>query len=261
MVAPRPGVRGAGGTGAAQSELMKPPPPAARAPLPVGRPVGLGVLLVALAVAAVVVPAPDAARIEAWTSSLGPLAPVTFALVFAAAVPTPLPKSVLTTATGLLFGIPVGTAVVVVGATVGAVASFLIARLLGRDAVARLTRGRLERVDALVERHGILAALAVRWVPVLPFTLLNYACGVTAMRLRHYALGTAIGVVPGSTLWVVVGSVGGHLSPWVPAGVSVGLAAVTLAAGAGVIRVRNRTSAERDPVSMNDTMESNEHVE
>jgi hypothetical protein len=68
----------------------------------------------------------------------------------------------------------------------------------------------------------------VRFIPLLPFTMLNYACGVTAMRLGHYTLGTFLALVPGSSVWVIVGSLGGRVSPWLPAAVSVGLAAIML---------------------------------
>jgi uncharacterized membrane protein YdjX (TVP38/TMEM64 family) len=96
----------------------------------------------------------------------------------------------------------------------------------------------------------VLAALAVRFVPVLPFTVLNYACGVTAMRLRHYAIGTAVGMVPGSTLWVAVGSVGGEISPWLPALVSVGLATLTLGVGTVVHRRRSGTPGDQPSPSV-----------
>jgi uncharacterized membrane protein YdjX (TVP38/TMEM64 family) len=104
----------------------------------------------------------------------------------------------------------------------------------------------------MIERHGILAALVVRLVPVLPFTLLNYACGVTAMRFRHYTLGTAVGLVPGSTAVVALGSVGGEISPWVPALVSIGLGVVTLIIGAAWQRRRaagaNREGCSENPI-------------
>jgi len=193
----------------------------------------VALLVGALVVVAVTVRLPDLAHVQAWIATLGPAAPAAFALAYALAVPAPLPKSVLNTAAGVAFGIPLGASVVIVGTTAGATLSFLIARWLGRDVVASWTGGRIERVDALVARRGLLAALAVRWVPVLPFTVLNYACGVTSMRLRHYALGTAVGVIPGSTAWVALGSLGGNVSPWLPVGISVGLAIATLLAGAG----------------------------
>lgn len=216
-------------------------PPARKAAL-------LVVLLAALGAASLTIDLPDVGEVRAWIGSLGPVAPVAFVAVYALVVPAPLPKSVLTTAAGVVFGLPLGVAVVVAGATGGAVLAFGIARLLGRDAVERMARGRLDRVDTLIERHGVLAALVVRFVPVLPFTLLNYACGVTVMRLPHFALGTAIGVVPVSTALVALGSAGAHVSLWIPAAVSVGLGAVSLAIGLAVHRRRDgRPGPEHGP--------------
>ena len=217
------------------------------APGPAARAVALAVLLGALVAGALLVPVPDLAAVRAWVAGFGPAAPVAFAVVYALAVPAPFPKSVLSTTAGLAFGIPLGSAAVIVGGLAGCVLSFLLARRLGRDAVARLTRGRVERVDALIERHGVLAALAVRVVPVLPFTLVNYACGVTSMRLRHYALGTLIDSIPKSIAIVALGSIAGGISPWIPAGASLTLAAITLSVGALVHHHRRPSSPPPPP--------------
>lgn len=198
----------------------------------------LAVLLVALPVAATTVHMPDLGAVRAWIAGLGPWGPVTFTLVYAAAVPAPLPKSVLSTAAGLAFGIPLGVTLVIGGGTAGAVVAFGLARWLGRDAVARMTSGRVERVDGMIERHGVAAALLVRVVPVLPYTVLNYACGVTAMRLRHYVVGTALGGLPGTVAYVALGSLGARISPWVPAIASVGLGLATLGTGAAWSQLR-----------------------
>lgn len=191
----------------------------------------LVVVLAVLVVAAVTVELPDVAVLRDWIISLGPLAPVVFVAGYALVVPAPIPKSVLSTVAGVAFGIPLGASLVVAGATAGAVLAFLIARILGRDAVEAMARGRLDRVDDVIERHGVLAAVVVRFVPVLPFTLLNYACGVTSMRLTHYALGTAVGVVPGTIAIVALGSAGAQVSLWVPAVASVSLGLLSLMGG------------------------------
>ncbi|HEY6795793.1 MAG TPA: TVP38/TMEM64 family protein [Kineosporiaceae bacterium] len=202
----------------------------------------LVVLIVALAVVGATIGVPDLGTVRSWIAARGPLAPVAFGAVYALAVPAPVPKSVLSTAAGLAFGIPLGALVVVAGGTAGALLAFLVGRWLGRDAVAALTRGRLRQVDDLVQRHPVAAALVVRLVPALPFTMLNYACGVTAMRARHFTLGTAIGITPGTTAFVALGSIGGQLSPWIPVSASAVLAALTL--GTGV--ARHRTVRRRD---------------
>jgi uncharacterized membrane protein YdjX (TVP38/TMEM64 family) len=174
---------------------------------------------------------PDVSVLRAWIVSLGPFAPVVFMAVYALVVPAPFPKSVLTTMAGVAFGVARGIPLVVGGATAGAVLAFLLARTLGRDAVSRLARGHLDRIDAVITHRGILAALVVRFIPILPFTLLNYACGVTAMRLRHFALGTAVGSIPGTSAMIVISSTGAQISLWVPTIISITLGLTSLAGG------------------------------
>jgi uncharacterized membrane protein YdjX (TVP38/TMEM64 family) len=188
-------------------------------------------LLGLLVAAALTVDLPDISVLQAQVLALGPLAPVAFVVGYAAIVPLPIPKSILTTVAAVAFGVWPGVPLVVVGATCGAILAFVIARVLGRDTVNRLAGHRLARVDDVIQRHGILAALTVRFVPVLPFTILNYACGVTAMRLRHYALGTALGIVPGNTAIVVLASTGAKISLWVPVLFSATLAVISLSGG------------------------------
>jgi uncharacterized membrane protein YdjX (TVP38/TMEM64 family) len=211
------------------------------------RAVALCGVLVVLCVAAVTVDLPDVSQLRTWITSLGPLAPLVFVAGYALVVPAPVPKSVLTTVAGVAFGLRLGIPLVVAGATLGAVLAFGIARVLGRDAVDRLARGHLDRVDAAIVRHGILAALVIRFVPILPFTLLNYACGVTAMRLRHYVLGTALGLVPGTSAVVALGSSGAQLSLWVPVLTSVGLGLLSL--GVGAVWHHRSTAAARGAVT------------
>ena len=205
-------------------------------------------VLVALVVAALTVDLPDVAVLREWILSLGVLAPLVFVAGYALVVPFPVPKSVLNAVAGVAFGVGLGLPLVVAGATAGAVLAFGIARVLGRDVVDRMAGGRLDQVDAVIERHGVLAALLVRFVPVLPFTLLNYACGVTTMRLRHYVTGTAVGLIPGTSVMIVLSSSGARISLWVPAIMSVSLGTLSLGGGlAWHHRARRQSRRHRLP--------------
>lgn len=133
----------------------------------------------------------------------------------------------LTAAGGALFGLWAGAGLSLAGALVGAIISFGAGRLLGRDAVDRLIRGRLMRVDALLADHGLSAILVVRLVPLVPFIAINYASGLSGVRFRHYVLGSALGMVPGSLAYAALGAYG--TNPW---GLAVaGSALVALVAG------------------------------
>lgn len=163
-----------------------------------------------LAVAAVALLAvgigPDVATIRRWVSAGEWVAPVVFVLLYAGLTVALVPGSVLTLAGGLLFGGGLGSVVSVVGATVGATIAFTIARAAGRRAVERLVSGRAARVDRWLAYRGILAVVTLRLVPLVPFSVANYAAGITAVRRRDFVVGTAVGIVPGTVAYTVLGS-------------------------------------------------------
>jgi len=142
----------------------------------------LVVLVGAGAAVAVMVGLPDLAGLRDYVAALGPSAPAVFVLLYAAATLAPLPKNVMSAVAGLVFGLAAGIGVVLVAAMLGASTAFVLGRALGRDAVERFTGTRVERVDQLLRRRGILAVIGLRLVPVLPFTAINYAAGLTAVR-------------------------------------------------------------------------------
>lgn len=195
-------------------------------------------------VAAALVGLPDVERLRADIAAAGPVAPVLFVLVYAAATLAPLPKNVLAVVAGALFGLMPGIAIVLPAALLGAGAAFVLGRLLGRDAVERITGTRIARVDALLQRHGLLAVLGVRLVPVLPFTAINYAAGLTAVRARDYVLGTALGIIPGTSAFVALGAYGTSPDQWPFALAVIALAALTTA---GVALARRRYRAGTTP--------------
>lgn len=170
-------------------------------------------LLVAGAISlALALGTPDIERMRSRVDAAGAWGPVFYFCLYAALALIPCPKALLTAASGALFGLWVGAGIALAGALVGAIAAFGIGRLLGRDAVDRLIRGRLARVDELLSDHGLTAVLVVRLVPLVPFTAINYASGLSGVRFRHYASGSAIGMVPGSLAYAALGAYG--TDPW-----------------------------------------------
>ncbi|WP_218153176.1 MULTISPECIES: TVP38/TMEM64 family protein [unclassified Streptomyces] len=152
----------------------------------------------------------DGARLLAGfgerVDALGAWAPLVFALCYALAVTALLPGAVLSATAGALFGVPVGAATVLVGATLGASLSFGIGRRLGRPAVERYAgTGRLARLDAFLARRGFLAVLVMRLVPLFPFNLVNYGAGVSGVRFLPFVTATALGIVPGTLTLVGLG--------------------------------------------------------
>jgi uncharacterized membrane protein YdjX (TVP38/TMEM64 family) len=143
-----------------------------------------------------------------WTRGLGALAPV---LVAAAYVPASLllvPGSILTLGAGFLFGVGVGTVAVSIGSVMGAAAAFLAGRTLARGWVERKVAAdpRLRALDGAVARQGFKIVLLTRLSPIFPFNLLNYAYGASPVAFRDYLLASWIGMLPGTLLYVYLGS-------------------------------------------------------
>lgn len=211
-----------------------------------GRPVlrlGILVILVAAsAVAVLVFPLPPLDDIRGYFSNSGWWGPAVFIVGYAALTLAPVPKSVLSVAAGLVFGLAAGVAVVFAAAILGAVAAFWLGRWLGRDAVERFTGARVEKIDDLLQRRGLAAMIGVRLIPILPFTVINYAAGLTSLRWRPYFLGTAIGILPGTVSYVTLGASG--LQPGWQLYLALGLLALlTLAGVVAAGRRRRRTNA------------------
>lgn len=212
---------------------------------PLLRLVLLGVFVAVVATVGFVFVPHDVEQIRAWSTQVGWTGVVLFTLLYAALTLSPAPKNVLGIAAGLVWGFPVAFAMVYVGALLGAAASFLIGRALGREAVERFTGARVARLDAALGRRGLLVVLSARLIPVIPFTLINYGAGLTSVRRRDYAIGTAVGILPGSAAYVALGAFGWELGPgfWTALAAIGVLVIGGLVAGAIVRRRRDQRGA------------------
>ncbi|SDC38163.1 Uncharacterized membrane protein YdjX, TVP38/TMEM64 family, SNARE-associated domain [Geodermatophilus telluris] len=196
-------------------------------------------VLVALLAAAVgvvlVVDLPDADTVRAWLAGTGPVGLLVVTLGVAAALVAPVPRTAVSLLLGAVLGFWTGLVVAVVGGTLGGLAAFGLSRALGRDAVTRLAGRRLAAVDRALAGRSLGAVVLARLSP-LSYTLVSYAAGVTGVRLRPYAVGTALGIVPGSALHVAAGASAGRLLGWVtsPGGLLVEGAVLLLAVAGGV---------------------------
>ncbi|MGY5884226.1 TVP38/TMEM64 family protein [Modestobacter lacusdianchii] len=126
----------------------------------------------------------------------------------------PTPRSALSVLAGAVFGLSAGLALVLAAALAGGIGGFGASRWLGRSLVQRAFRQRLNRVDEVLSRHGVLAVLTARMLPAPPFAVVSYAAGVSGIALVHFAVGTAVGVIPGSVLYVSLGAAAGSADGW-----------------------------------------------
>ena len=181
----------------------------------------LALLAVAVAGAVAIVvlvvrPTPEAVRawvgdVRDWVDSIGPLAPLVFILVSAGLTPLMFPGPLLAGASGLLFGTALGFPVSLTSAVLGAVIAFLIARYVAGDAVEHLAGPRLKALEALVSRRGFLSVLYARIAPGVPYTLVNYAAGLTRIPLLVFAAATALGAAPRAFAYTALGGSLGNL--------------------------------------------------
>ena len=148
---------------------------------------------------------PEGVRL--WVEGFGVAGPVVFIALYCIAPCLLLPASPLTLASGLLFGPVMGLAYTMVGATGAATLSFLISRYLAGDWVRRKIAGTgLARLDQKVAEEGWKVVAFTRLVPVFPFFLLNYALGLTRVRLSHYVVTTFLGIFPATLAFILFSS-------------------------------------------------------
>ena len=160
-------------------------------------------------VLALLVDVPDVATVRSWLDARGPAGWAVLLAAFSLAPLAPVPRSALSVLAGVLAGFWAGLALSLASGLLAALAGFALARWLGRETVARLAGPRLSRADALLTRRGAVAVLAGRLLPVTPFTLVSYAGGLSGIAPGAYLLGTAVGIVPGSVLYVGIGATAG----------------------------------------------------
>ncbi len=150
----------------------------------------------------------------AWISDLGPWGPVFFIVLYILATVLFLPGLIPTMAAGLLFGVLQGTLLVSISSISGATLAFLIGRYLAREWVAGKIQGnqKFEAIDVAVAQEGWKIVGLTRLSPVFPFNLLNYAFGLTQVSLKDYFLASWIGMLPGTVMYVYIGSLARDLA-------------------------------------------------
>jgi len=146
------------------------------------------------------------AGVRAEVAAAGVWAPVLFVALQAIVTITPLPRTMFTVAAGVLFGSLWGLVLTITGTTLAALAAYGLVRWVGGPIVARHEhRPGFAWVRARLDHSGLLAMLSLRLLPMVPFSLLNYAAGAARVRIVPYIVGTVLGVLPGTVATVVLG--------------------------------------------------------
>jgi uncharacterized membrane protein YdjX (TVP38/TMEM64 family) len=153
----------------------------------------------------------SASRVRGWVDGYGVAGPLVFIAVSASLTVVLFPGPVLAAASGLLFGTALGTPVSIASATLGATLAFSLSRWWAHDAVVALAGPRIAALRAWVGRRGFLTVLYARIAPGVPYTVVNYAAGLTPIALRSFVAATAIGVAPRAFAYTALGGSLGDL--------------------------------------------------
>lgn len=152
-------------------------------------------------------------RFTERVDALGAWGPIVFCVGYVIAAVAFVPGSLLTLAAGAIFGLVKGTLVVLVGATLGSSAAFLVSRYAARQWVEKRLRGNSQfaSIDRAIGQDGRRIAFLLRLSPVIPFNLLNYALGLTTIRFADFVVAS-VGMVPGTLLYVYYGKLAGDVA-------------------------------------------------
>ena len=169
------------------------------------------VLLVAVIVAIRTLPLAEwLESLKTWVSGAGALGYVVYVLAYAVCCVLVVPALALTLGAGAIFGFVAGSIVVLIGATLGATASFLLARTVLRRRVETITAKHVKfaALDRAITREGTKIMWLVRLSGFPPFTWVNYAFGLTGIRLMPYLVTTFFGIIPGTLAFTYAGTAG-----------------------------------------------------
>jgi uncharacterized membrane protein YdjX (TVP38/TMEM64 family) len=195
----------------------------------------LGAALVTFLAAVLVSGSLSADRVRDWVDGQGAAGPLVFIALSASLTVVLFPGPVLAGASGLLFGTALGTPVSITAATLGATIAFSLSRWWAHDAVVALAGPRLTALRGWIGRRGFVTILYARIAPGVPYTLVNYAAGLTPVLLRSFVAATAIGVAPRAFAYTALGgSLGDLTSP--EALVALGVLAVMAVTGLALAR-------------------------
>jgi uncharacterized membrane protein YdjX (TVP38/TMEM64 family) len=176
--------------------------------------VAIASAIVILVAIALLVPLPSAVQLRDWATSVGPWFPLAFFAAHVVVTIFPFPRTAFTLAAGLLFGPPLGVSLAVVASTISAVAALLLVRAAGWQLGRLVKHPRIDALNLRLAERGWLTVLSMRMIPAIPFSVLNYAAGSSAVRVIPYTLATFVGLLPGTAAIVILGdALTGHVRP------------------------------------------------
>ena len=195
----------------------------------------LGGVLVVFAVAMFIGPLSDfignlnGERISDWVDRAGSLGPVLIVVLMSIAiVATPIPSAPIALAAGAAYGHTLGTVYIVIGAELGAMIAFSLARFLGRDVLTRWLGDKVDRGWLGSQNVLTFTVFASRLMPFISFDIVSYAAGFSRLHFWRFALATFAGILPASFVLAHFGTEAVSGEPGRAAWAAVGLGVLTL---------------------------------
>jgi len=138
------------------------------------------------------------ASIRDYIQGFGRLAAFAYIIAYALNTISIVPPiAPLSLTAGLAFGEIWGALFLMTGAMIGTTITFIISRFFGRGFIEKILKGKFRNLDEKLEKNGFMTVLFFRVVPLVPYEVLNYACGLSKIKFKDYLLATFLGLIPG----------------------------------------------------------------
>ena len=170
------------------------------------RNVALVLVLAAMLWLALNVRLPDLGTLQAEIAGMGVWGLFAFIALYALVALTPIPVTIMAVTGGLVFGLPVGTALSMIGVVIGCWGAYWLARGLGRETVLHLLGGHARMVQERLEGGGFFAVCTLRLLPGVPYWPVNYGSGALGIRHHEFLIATALSSLPGQLSLVAIGA-------------------------------------------------------
>jgi uncharacterized membrane protein YdjX (TVP38/TMEM64 family) len=145
-------------------------------------------------------------KIRDWILSFGLFSPFIYIILYTFRPIILFPASVLSLAGGLAFGPVYGTIYTIIGATLAATVAFFLARKLGKNLANKRWKGKGETIQQQLSKNGFVYVLLLRLIPLFNFDMISYLAGVSKVKYIHFAVGTMIGIIPGTFAYNFLGA-------------------------------------------------------
>ncbi|MGO1479958.1 MAG: TVP38/TMEM64 family protein [Brachybacterium sp.] len=149
---------------------------------------------------------PELSTLQSQIAALGVWGLFAFIALYAVVALTPIPVTIMAVTGGLVFGLPVGTLLSLIGVVIGCYGAYWLARALGRETVLRMLGGHARMVEERLEGGGFFAVCTLRLMPGVPYWPVNYGSGALGIRSHDFLVATALSSLPGQLSLVAIGA-------------------------------------------------------